>query len=49
MFARLRALVRVLMSRRDFEAGLTEDQWRAADPTGRFAVNVNRPEDLEGL
>jgi len=23
-----------------------EPEWRTADPTGRFAVNVNRPEDL---
>ena len=23
-----------------------EHEWRAADPTGRFAHNVNRPEDL---
>jgi molybdopterin-guanine dinucleotide biosynthesis protein A len=22
------------------------DVWRAADPSGRFAVNLNRPEDL---
>jgi molybdenum cofactor guanylyltransferase len=22
------------------------DQWRTADPSGRFAVNLNRPEDL---
>jgi molybdopterin-guanine dinucleotide biosynthesis protein A len=26
-----------------------EREWRSADPTGRFAVNVNRPEDLTGL
>lgn len=25
------------------------DEWAPADPTGRFAWNVNRPEDLEGL
>jgi molybdenum cofactor guanylyltransferase len=24
-----------------------EDEWRAADPAGRFAVNLNRPEDLD--
>jgi molybdopterin-guanine dinucleotide biosynthesis protein A len=23
-----------------------EDEWRAADPSGRFATNLNRPEDL---
>ena len=26
-----------------------EPEWRAADPTGRFALNVNRAEDLVGL
>ena len=26
-----------------------EGEWRSADPTGRFALNVNRPEDLTGL
>jgi molybdenum cofactor guanylyltransferase len=26
-----------------------EAEWRRADPTGRFALNVNRPEDLNGL
>jgi molybdopterin-guanine dinucleotide biosynthesis protein A len=25
------------------------DEWRAADPTGRFSWNVNRPEDLAEL
>ncbi|HVM12937.1 MAG TPA: molybdenum cofactor guanylyltransferase [Egibacteraceae bacterium] len=25
------------------------DEWAPADPTGRFAWNVNRPQDLEGL
>ncbi|MFL5798256.1 MAG: molybdenum cofactor guanylyltransferase [Actinomycetota bacterium] len=25
------------------------DEWRAADPTGRFSWNVNRPEDLARL
>lgn len=25
------------------------DEWVTADPTGRFAMNVNRPEDLSGL
>lgn len=24
-----------------------EDEWRAADPAGRFAVNLNRPEDVD--
>jgi len=24
-----------------------EDEWSAADPSGRFAVNLNRPEDLD--
>jgi len=24
-----------------------EDEWRLADPAGRFAVNLNRPEDLD--
>ena len=24
-----------------------EDEWRSADPSGRFAVNVNTPQDLE--
>jgi molybdopterin-guanine dinucleotide biosynthesis protein A len=28
---------------------VTESEWRAADPTGRFALNVNRPEDLSLL
>ena len=23
-----------------------EDEWRRADPSGRFAWNLNRPEDL---
>lgn len=23
-----------------------EDEWRVADPSGRFAVNLNRPQDL---
>jgi molybdopterin-guanine dinucleotide biosynthesis protein A len=26
---------------------VSEEEWRAADPSGRFAFNVNRPEDLE--
>jgi len=26
-----------------------EAEWRPADPSGRFALNVNRPEDLNGL
>jgi molybdopterin-guanine dinucleotide biosynthesis protein A len=26
-----------------------EDEWAAADPTGRFALNLNRPEDLTRL
>jgi molybdopterin-guanine dinucleotide biosynthesis protein A len=26
-----------------------EAEWRRIDPTGRFAFNVNRPEDLNGL
>jgi molybdopterin-guanine dinucleotide biosynthesis protein A len=26
-----------------------EEEWRRADPSGRFALNVNRPEDLNGL
>jgi molybdenum cofactor guanylyltransferase len=29
--------------------GVEEREWRAADPSGRFALNVNRPEDLEIL
>jgi molybdopterin-guanine dinucleotide biosynthesis protein A len=28
---------------------VAEDEWRMADPTGRFSINVNRPEDLAGL
>jgi molybdenum cofactor guanylyltransferase len=28
---------------------VVEDEWRAADPEGRFAVNVNRIEDLSAL
>ena len=28
---------------------VTEDEWRQADPTGRFSLNVNRPEDLARL
>jgi molybdopterin-guanine dinucleotide biosynthesis protein A len=24
-------------------------EWQTADPTGRFAVNLNRPEDREGI
>jgi molybdopterin-guanine dinucleotide biosynthesis protein A len=32
------------------EMSIVEEQdWRVADPTGRFAVNVNRPGDLESL
>ena len=27
-------------------AEMTEEEWRAADPTARFAENVNLPEDL---
>jgi molybdenum cofactor guanylyltransferase len=26
-----------------------QDEWTAADPTGRFALNLNRPEDLTRL
>jgi molybdenum cofactor guanylyltransferase len=26
-----------------------EAEWRPADPSGRFSLNVNRPEDLNGL
>jgi molybdopterin-guanine dinucleotide biosynthesis protein A len=26
-----------------------EGEWRPADPSGRFALNVNNPEDLKGL
>jgi molybdopterin-guanine dinucleotide biosynthesis protein A len=26
-----------------------ESEWRRVDPGGRFALNVNRPEDLDGL
>ena len=26
-----------------------ESEWKRADPGGRFALNVNRPEDLGGL
>jgi molybdopterin-guanine dinucleotide biosynthesis protein A len=26
-----------------------EAEWEPADPSGRFALNVNRPEDLNGL
>jgi molybdopterin-guanine dinucleotide biosynthesis protein A len=28
---------------------VAETDWRTADPEGRFAINVNRPEDLTGL
>lgn len=28
---------------------VAEDVWRPADPEGRFATNVNRPEDVERL
>ena len=28
---------------------VTEDEWRRADPTGRFSLNLNRPEDLARL
>jgi molybdopterin-guanine dinucleotide biosynthesis protein A len=28
---------------------VAEDEWKAADPTGKFALNLNRPEDLKGL
>jgi molybdopterin-guanine dinucleotide biosynthesis protein A len=27
--------------------GVPESEWRAVDPSGRFAFNVNRPEDLD--
>ena len=37
----LRALVRELEVRY-----IDESVWRQADPTGRFAANLNRPEDL---
>lgn len=28
---------------------IDEEEWRAADPTGRFAVNINREEDIAHL
>jgi len=28
---------------------VTEDEWRRADPSGRFSLNLNRPEDLARL
>ena len=28
---------------------VTEDEWRQADPSGRFSLNLNRPEDLARL
>jgi molybdopterin-guanine dinucleotide biosynthesis protein A len=28
---------------------VAEAEWRAASPDGRFALNVNRPEDMTGL
>jgi len=28
---------------------VTQDEWRAADPTGRFALNLNSPEDFSLL
>ena len=40
-----RSVHRALRSARIRE--VESDVWRRADPTGRFAVNVNRPEDLQ--
>jgi molybdopterin-guanine dinucleotide biosynthesis protein A len=40
----LRLALRELRVRR-----VEEWEWRIADPSGRFALNVNRPEDLTGL
>ncbi len=43
--ARGRLAVRALLDRLDVRL-VQEDEWRRADPEGRFALNLNRAEDL---